>query len=295
MGEEVSSVKAFFNQHPDMIDKIFGVVNMDMVGLDLEANRASFVIENPPCTQATFLDSVVINAARFVVVGNSERRDEMSSSSWIDPPAPIFEKNGSEQPFRFIVSPYIGGSDHSYFVEYASHVPALSLSTWPDLVYHTDRDRPDRCDPTQLKRTAFIGAVTALAVCSGSDEVLEALIRLTTAAKCSDLRTALVDAQAFAARAVSTDGEQLRNRARNEVVRSGEVAAAGLASLREVIAGKPRLSRYLDLMLKNMQDLIAISLKELDGVLGGLTEIRAAPNQAPSETIKMPVVSKTKH
>jgi hypothetical protein len=105
----------------------------------------------------------------------------------------------------------------------------------------------------------------------------------------------LVDAQAFAARAVSTDGEQLRNRARNEVVRGGEVAAAGLASLREVIAGKSRLSRYLDLMLKNMQDLIAISLKELDGVLGGLTEIRAAPNQAPSETIKMPVVSKTKH
>ena len=284
MGEEGSSVKAFFNLYPDMIDKIFGVVNMDMVGLDLEADRASFIIESPPWSKATFLDSVVFNAARYVAAGNSERRGQASSAFWIDPPAPIFEKNGSDQPFRFIVSPYVGGSDHSFFIESDSGIPALSLGTWPDLAYHTDRDRPDRCDPTQLKRAAFIGAAAALAVCSGRDEALEAVIRLISADKCGDLRASLERALALPARSTAADVGRLRARARNEVVRAAEVAAAGLASLRELTDGRPGFERYLDLMLKNIDDLKTSSLKELESVLGGLAEIRGeAYDTLPAE------------
>ncbi len=37
-------------------------------------------------------------------------------------------------------------------------VPSVFFLIWPDRYYHTSGDKPEICDPTQLKRTSFLGA-----------------------------------------------------------------------------------------------------------------------------------------
>jgi hypothetical protein len=55
-------------------------------------------------------------------------------------------------------------------------VPGVELNVWPDQWYHADTDTPDKSDPTQMKRVAFIGAACAWAAANCSDDVLEPLL-----------------------------------------------------------------------------------------------------------------------
>jgi aminopeptidase YwaD len=44
------------------------------------------------------------------------------------------------------------------------------MITWPDPFYHTSQDRVDKCDPTQLKRVAFITAISAYTIASADED-----------------------------------------------------------------------------------------------------------------------------
>jgi len=41
-------------------------------------------------------------------------------------------------------------------------VPMVFFLIWPDHYYHTSGDKPEICDPTQLKRSAFLGAAAVV-------------------------------------------------------------------------------------------------------------------------------------
>jgi hypothetical protein len=45
------------------------------------------------------------------------------------------------------------------------------MITWPDPFYHTSMDRYDKCDPTQLKRVAFITAISAYTIASADEDL----------------------------------------------------------------------------------------------------------------------------
>lgn len=91
-------------------------------------------------------------------------------------PRPLWEKNGSRDAFRYYLHRATGGSDHICFNSPSVAVPGVELNIWPDQWYHADTDTPDKSDPTQLKRTAFIGAAMAWAAADCSDEVLVKLL-----------------------------------------------------------------------------------------------------------------------
>jgi len=55
-------------------------------------------------------------------------------------------------------------------------VPGIEFFTWPDQWYHADTDTPDKGDPTEMRRVAFIGATTAWASANLSDEMLPDLL-----------------------------------------------------------------------------------------------------------------------
>jgi hypothetical protein len=55
-------------------------------------------------------------------------------------------------------------------------VPGVELNVWPDQWYHADTDTPDKSDPTQMKRVAFIGATCAWVAANCTDEVLKPLL-----------------------------------------------------------------------------------------------------------------------
>jgi len=87
----------------------------------------------------------------------------------------MIEKNGSDEAIRFFIKKATGGSDHICFNNPSVAVPAVEFFTWPDQWYHADADTPDKSDPTQMKRVAFIGAATAWAGANASDEVAAGL------------------------------------------------------------------------------------------------------------------------
>jgi hypothetical protein len=91
-------------------------------------------------------------------------------------PIPMMEKNGSTDAFRFYIHRATGGSDHICFNNPSVAVPAIEFFTWPDQWYHADADTPDKGDPTQMRRVAFIGAATAWVAANCTDEMLPELL-----------------------------------------------------------------------------------------------------------------------
>jgi len=95
-------------------------------------------------------------------------------------PKPMVEKNGSNDAFRFLVHDSTGGSDHTVFWREPILVPGIYIGVWPDQWYHADTDTPDKSDPTQMKRLAFIGTASALAAANCTDDVLPPLLDVTS-------------------------------------------------------------------------------------------------------------------
>ena len=70
------------------------------------------------------------------------------------------------------------GSDHDVFREGSWQIPGLYLHDWPDRYIHTNFDTAAMIDPTKLKRSAFIGVVSALYLANFSDRDVPAVLNL---------------------------------------------------------------------------------------------------------------------
>jgi hypothetical protein len=88
----------------------------------------------------------------------------------------MWEKNGSRDAFRFFIHEATGGSDHIVFNNASVAVPGIEFFTWPDQWYHADTDTPDKGDPTEMRRVAFIGATSAWVSANLTDEMLPGLL-----------------------------------------------------------------------------------------------------------------------
>ncbi|MCX6559859.1 MAG: M28 family peptidase, partial [Candidatus Aminicenantes bacterium] len=265
MSEEGSGTMAFFGQYPEMADRIFGVVNMDMVGEDLEKSQAFFNIEMPTYNKMTFLEGVIRGFAEYVFRTNIEMYAHHVQSPWLTFPAPITDKNGSEQPFRYTMSPYVGGSDHGVFLSADADIPAFSFNVWPDFWYHTDRDRPDKSDPTQLKRVAFIGAASALASCLGTEEVLEKVIRVAFEDRALFVQATLARVREDLAAIGKADGGKACRTGLAMVEQAAELSRAAILRIRDLTAGKPKSDAYLTGMLGGLEALKTASLEQVKG------------------------------
>jgi len=78
----------------------------------------------------------------------------------------IVAPSGSEEPMYYYVGTHFGSSDHEVFNDWGVGVPGIVMNTWPDQWYHTSQDRPDKIDPTQMKRATIITAAAAYTIAS---------------------------------------------------------------------------------------------------------------------------------
>jgi hypothetical protein len=83
----------------------------------------------------------------------------------------IVAPTGSEEPMYYYVATHFGSSDHEVFNDWGVGVPGVVMNTWPDQWYHTSQDRPDKIDPTQMKRAAIITAAAAYTI-AAADEAM---------------------------------------------------------------------------------------------------------------------------
>ena len=246
MSEEGSGTAAYFKNHPEMAAKVLGDINMDMVGENLDANSAFFYIETPLYSKTTYLDSVAKDFADYVFRTNIEQHGVMGPTPGENFPIPILEKNGSRQSFRYLMQRFGGGSDHGMFIESDADIPALSFMVWPDRWYHTDQDTPDKSDPTQLKRAAFIGTCAALAVTSGAPETLERLIQKTYEDRRGFVLDAFNRASARISERKAADAGKAYRDGLNDLAQAVKLTQTALGRLRELAADKLMVSKYLE-------------------------------------------------
>ncbi|MBM3311627.1 MAG: M28 family peptidase, partial [Candidatus Aminicenantes bacterium] len=175
---EISGTYEFIKRNPGLAESLAVNINMDMVSEALRKNNAIFTMSECPGHLPSYFDGLAERILNFVwrtndivYLGDSPRgllRGQLF-------PQPMWEKNGSKDAFRFFIHKATGGSDHVCFVNPAVAVPAVEFFTWPDQWYHTDGDLPDKADPTEMKRVAFIGAATGWASAALADDWVAAL------------------------------------------------------------------------------------------------------------------------
>ncbi len=176
---EISGTYEFIKQHPGLPDRLSININMDMVGEGLRKNNAVFTMSECPAHLPSYLDGLARTLLNYVwrtndIVYLPDSPRGRPRGQYF--PAPMTEKSGSDDAFRFFTHSATGGSDHVCFNNSSVAVPGIEFFVWPDQWYHTDHDTPDKGDATEMKRVAFIGAAAAWAAANCSDEVLPGLI-----------------------------------------------------------------------------------------------------------------------
>ncbi|MFC2157125.1 M28 family peptidase [Acidobacteriota bacterium] len=165
---EYSGTIPWVNAHPEIMEKTLCNINLDMVGLGLSRSLAFMTMMRTTYGNPHYINDVLENYYRYVGETN---RTNVTNSMDQKYPFRIVAPSGSEDPFTYYMGTHMGSSDHEVFNDWAVGVPGVVLNTWPDFWFHTSEDRPDKIDPTQLKRVVVIGAAASYTIASADDSM----------------------------------------------------------------------------------------------------------------------------
>ncbi|MGW8268302.1 MAG: M28 family peptidase, partial [Longimicrobiales bacterium] len=135
---EISGSRAFMMANPELEDRIIAAMNYDMPGEDLEETDSYLRMKMTPDSRPSYLNDLMEDLLRFT--------DQTK----------IRTQTGNNAPFNYRLVPFISASDHIVFL--SAGIPAMQFNHWPDNFYHSSGDTPERTDPTEMKRTGFMGA-----------------------------------------------------------------------------------------------------------------------------------------
>ena len=152
---EINGTIPYLANHPEAFERMDGVMNMDMVGANQKEAKAIFILTRTPHSLPTYFDDVVQNFTEYA-------RDSNREPSGMDKTLTIIAPTGTRDNFDVEIGDYSGGSDHYIFVDGAIGIPAIMFGTWPDVFYHSSEDKPEKVDPTTLKRATFLGVTSAI-------------------------------------------------------------------------------------------------------------------------------------
>ena len=115
-------------------------MNYDMPGEDLEETDSYLRMKMTPDSRPSYLNDLIGDLLRFT--------DQTE----------IRTQTGNNSPFNYRMVPFISSSDHVVFLD--AGIPAMQFNHWPDNFYHSSGDVAERTDPTEMKRTGFVGAAS---------------------------------------------------------------------------------------------------------------------------------------
>ncbi len=170
---EMSGTREYLRRYPEEVKKIIAAINLDMVGEDVKKNHNSLVLYRSVDSRGSFLNDICQELFEYVGITNRER---VHDRGWTKMLNPIFDPNGSRDPFYYNIERYYGSSDHIVFLDREFGIPAVMFNNWPDMFYHSNEDRPDKADPTQLKRAVFLALASAYVIAdAGADNTQKIL------------------------------------------------------------------------------------------------------------------------
>ncbi len=147
---EISGSRAFMYKYPELEERLLVAMNYDMPGEDLELTDSYLRMKMTPDSNPSYLNDLIANLLQFV--------DQTE----------IRTQTGNNAPFNYRLVPFIGASDHTIFL--AAGIPAMQFNHWPNNFYHSSADRVGVSDPTELKRTGFMGAAAFFYIANAGSE-----------------------------------------------------------------------------------------------------------------------------
>jgi aminopeptidase YwaD len=258
---EFSGTIPYVKSEPARMARTLCDINLDMVGDHLSRSLAFFTFMRTTYGHPHYLNDVLENYFRYV--GEATRSyvtngmDEAMARRIVAP-------SGSEEPMYYYVGTHFGSSDHEVFNDWAVGVPGVVLNTWPDKWYHTSEDRPDKLDPTQMKRAVIITAASAYTIAAADDvmagRVASEIVSNASARIGHQLARGLeemtrADAAAFPAAYKRARG-YLQAASRNE--------RATLDSVAELAADKGGFARFLAELKASVSGIETAQLRTID-------------------------------
>jgi len=242
--QEISGTYEQVKQTDGFVDRFSVNINMDMVGEGLRRNNATMTMSECPNYLPSYLDGLADAVMNYVwrtndIVYLNDSPRGRPGGQYL--PRPLWEKNGSLDAFRYFTHEATGGSDHVCFNNPSVAIPGIELFTWPDQWYHADADTPDKSDPTQMKRIAFIGAAAAWAAANCGDDVLPELVKAVSAFGYARVgKRELPRALQMVADAEAKDLENAMNRALNLAAFAVAREKGAIESVRDVYSGSDK-------------------------------------------------------
>jgi hypothetical protein len=160
---EIEGSIMYLVEHDDT-SRIKANIHMDMVGGG-PVTKSVYRISGGPLSVPSFISDVAHEVGTFV------NEQTLRYADGEDVAFPLAAPEGGKEPLLAQMEGISMGSDHDVFFESTWGIPGMYLHEWPDRYIHTNFDLAANIDPTKLKRSAFIGAVSAwfLANMSGDD------------------------------------------------------------------------------------------------------------------------------
>lgn len=173
---EMTGTKLYLRRFPEEVKNIIAAINLDMVGEDVSKNRNALHLYRSVDSRGSFLNDICEEFFEYV---GSTNYEEVHNKAWTGMLKPIIDPNGTQYPFYYSIENYFGSSDHIVFLNREFGIPAVMFNNWPDMFYHSNQDRPDKADPTQLKRAVFIALASAYTIAKADEEDIPYLLSLS--------------------------------------------------------------------------------------------------------------------
>lgn len=160
-----------FLRFPELFKKTIANINVDCVGLDQTKVSSSLTVVLPPHSRASFLGDVLENTLNYVVLCNNDSRWGRQKYG-----PQMIDQDGSLNVFNGRSVPFLGYSDHMFFNSGDVGIPGVMLIDLPFGSHHSQNDKLELLDPTQLKRISFLIAASAYTISAVGPEEFYRLI-----------------------------------------------------------------------------------------------------------------------
>jgi hypothetical protein len=229
-----------------------------MVGEALALNKSFFNLERTPHSLPSYLNDVLESIFRWV--GATQNRGFDYEGEALD----IVSPNGTRDPFYFEIIEFAGGSDHIVFNDGGVGVPAVIFNAWPDMWYHTNRDTPDKSDPTQLKRAVFIGVAAAAFLGNAGPAEIQKMAAETSGRASGRLGLEKIRAEKMILKAEPKDIHSAFKEGLNIINQGVERETKALASIRSFIKGDGALETFLKAKIAAVEELRSPFLRDVE-------------------------------
>ncbi|MFC2096990.1 M28 family peptidase [Bacteroidota bacterium] len=258
LAPEYSGTIPWVQANKDLMERTLCNINLDMVGLSLAKGQSYMTVMTTTYGHPHYINDVMFNVLRFVGETNKTIVNNGFTQQF---PKRIVAPSGTEDPMYYYLGTHMGSSDHEVFNDWGVNVPGLNMNTWPDRWFHTSEDRPDKMDPTQLKRAVVIAASAAYTIANADDNTIRRMATEITSNASGRLNHQLDRGTEELVRSDEGNFEHIYKKVYGYIQAVGINQRATINSLIELASEQKAVSVFLDEKEKNISDFEKINIE----------------------------------